>query len=201
MKYSFYDVGLVCEAAPGIACAIRSKPILNALESHVLVSRAWLNRTGTKLAVEWTDAANDEEQQRIICAALGTDTTAASRIADPATLLAASEEFADGSSWYRPETLDELSREEGWVIAERLVRRMLATKTLDATRQDAIRGVIANASGNALATSAPGTVATREKLLADAILNAACRALDESEIKALRQAFSSGGHRPMAGEA
>ena len=52
-RISFYEVPLVCPAAPEIGCGSRSKPILLQLEREEAVAEAWLNRPGTVIAVVW----------------------------------------------------------------------------------------------------------------------------------------------------
>ena len=188
---AFYKIALACEAAPSIGCGIRAKPLLADLESNPLVAGAWLSRSGTVLAIEWRAAPSGSPSEL----------AGATRISDVAVLGELRREFADGRRWYRRDEVDELSEEEGWVIANRLVRRMLAMHHLAAERQELIRRVIAHACASALTTSAPGTAATRERLLGDAVLQAACCALSPPELGALRQAIAAGGHHPRDGEA
>jgi hypothetical protein len=200
-KVTFYDIGLACEAAPHIACGIRAKPILASLEASSLVCNAWFSRSGTALAIEWaaTDLSPDQEID-VIRSALGGEAAVATRIVDVAAVEELHRSFADRRAWYRKDDLDELSEEESWVIASRLVQRMLTTIDLGAQRQEAVRRVVAHASAGVLTTVEPGTPATREKLLGDAILNAACCELEPAEVEALKQAIARGGHRPVAGE-
>jgi len=44
---TFYDVPLVCGAAPAIGCGSRAKPLLIDLERQSAIKEAWLNRAGT----------------------------------------------------------------------------------------------------------------------------------------------------------
>ena len=198
---AFYAIGLACEAAPHIACGIRAKPILASLEASSLVSNAWLSRSGTTLAVEWAEAGVKPDQEMdVIRSALGRETATATKIVDAATIEGLQRACADRRAWYQKNEIDELSEEESWVIASRLVQRMVATVDLDPQRQEAVRRVVARASAGMLTTSEPGTFAMREKLLSDAILNAACCELNPVEVEALRRAIACGGHRPVASE-
>lgn len=52
---TFYQVPLMCHAAPGIGCGSRSKPVLLDLESKSIVKEAWLDREGKTLAIVWKD--------------------------------------------------------------------------------------------------------------------------------------------------
>ena len=200
-RIAFYAIGLACEAAPHIACGIRAKPILASLEKSSLVSNAWFSRSGTTLAIEWSEAGVKSDQEiGVLRAALGEETATATRIFDDATIEHLQQTFAQRRAWYRKSEIDELSEEESWVIASRLVQRMLPIIDLDAQRQEAVRHVVARASAGMLTTSESGTLATRESLLGEAILNAACCELNPMEVEALRCAIASGGHRPLAGE-
>lgn len=200
-RIAFYAIGLACEAAPDIACGIRAKPILASLQNNSLVSNCWFSRSGTTLAIEWAEAGvKPDEELGVIRSALGGEPATATRILDGATIEHLQRTFADRRAWYQQSEIDELSEEESWVIASRLVQRMVAIIDLGAQRQEAVRRVVAHASAGMLTTSEPGTFATREKLLSDAILNAACCELRPTEVEALRRAIAAGGHRPVAGE-
>jgi hypothetical protein len=61
-RISLFTVPLRCEAAPDIGCGPISKPILLQLEREPAITEAWLNGTGTVLAVVW--AANVGQQTR-----------------------------------------------------------------------------------------------------------------------------------------
>ena len=51
---TFYDVPLVCGAAPAIGCGSRAKPLLIDLEQQTAIEEAWLNRAGTIVAIVWS---------------------------------------------------------------------------------------------------------------------------------------------------
>ena len=58
---TFYDVPLVCGAAPAIGCGSRIKPLLMDLERQFAIEEAWLNRAGTIVAIVWSEAAQTAE--------------------------------------------------------------------------------------------------------------------------------------------
>jgi hypothetical protein len=58
---TFYDVPLVCGAAPSIGCGSRAKPLIIDLEQQTQIKEAWLNRTGTIVAIVWRGQACMEE--------------------------------------------------------------------------------------------------------------------------------------------
>jgi hypothetical protein len=63
---AFYDVPLVCGAAPSIGCGSRAKPLLIDLERQTSIKEAYLNRTGTIVAIVWRGPARMEEVGRPI---------------------------------------------------------------------------------------------------------------------------------------
>jgi hypothetical protein len=58
---TFYDVPLVCGAAPAIGCGSRAKPLLMDLEQRTAIKEAWLNRAGTIVAIVWSGPTRTEE--------------------------------------------------------------------------------------------------------------------------------------------
>jgi hypothetical protein len=109
---TFYDVPLVCGAAPAIGCGSRAKPLLMDLEQRTAIKEAWLNRAGTIVAIVWSAPARTEEvakpvfeRHEIQYRERGDDrkTTGSFRI--------------DGS-WFRGAEVDRLSLEEAQEIAE-----------------------------------------------------------------------------------
>jgi hypothetical protein len=63
---SFYETPLVCGAAPDIGCGSRAKPMLLDLMENSRVREAWLNRTGTVVAVVWKEGfSNDKKRSSI----------------------------------------------------------------------------------------------------------------------------------------
>ena len=57
---SFFAVQLQCPAAPQIGCGPVSKPILLELQREPAIAEAWLNETGTVIAVVWRNSADAE---------------------------------------------------------------------------------------------------------------------------------------------
>ena len=63
-RVSLLEVPLRCEAAPEIGCGSRSKPILLELERESIIREAWLNDTGTVLAVVGTEGSTRESRSK-----------------------------------------------------------------------------------------------------------------------------------------
>lgn len=112
---TFYDVPLVCGAAPSIGCGSRAKPLLLDLERQSAIKEAWLNRTGTMVAIVWHDAPRMEEAGEPVFKRHEVHYT--ERLAD----LHITESFPMEESWVRCADVDRLSLEEAQEIAETLV--------------------------------------------------------------------------------
>ena len=58
---TFYDIPLVCGAAPAIGCGSRAKPLLMDLEQQSTIRESWLSRAGTIVAIVWSGPARIAE--------------------------------------------------------------------------------------------------------------------------------------------
>jgi hypothetical protein len=112
---TFYDVPLVCGAAPSIGCGSRAKPLLLDLERQSAIKEVWLNRTGTMVAIVWRDEPRMEEAGKPVFKRHEVDCR--ERLADPQT----TQSFPMEGSWLRSGDVDRLSLEEAQEIAETLV--------------------------------------------------------------------------------
>jgi hypothetical protein len=65
-RVSLLEVPLRCEAAPKIGCGSRSKPILQELEREPIITEAWLNGTGTVLAVVGAEGSTRDSRSKAI---------------------------------------------------------------------------------------------------------------------------------------
>ena len=128
---SFYEVPLVCNAAPSIGCGSRSKPALLELEKNAAVKEAWLNRSGTVIAVVWKDKSQTEKVAKPIFEENNIEYTELSE-EEAATY---KKTFAKGKEWYRGGDVDKLSIEEAGTIAEAAVKFGLENKLL--TKEEA----------------------------------------------------------------
>jgi hypothetical protein len=108
---AFYDVPLVCGAA-SIGCGSRAKPLLVDLEQQAPISEAWLNRTGTILAIVWRGQACMEEVGKPVFQRHEIEYT--ERRDDEQT----TGSFRKEGSWLRGAEVDRLSLEEAREIAE-----------------------------------------------------------------------------------
>jgi hypothetical protein len=109
---TFYDVPLVCGAAPSIGCGSRAKPLLVDLERQTPIKEAWLNRTGTMVAIVWRGLARREEVIRPVFERH--EIQYSERSHDKQT----AEFFRIKGNWLRGQEVDRLSLEEAREIAE-----------------------------------------------------------------------------------
>ena len=109
---TFYDVPLVCGAAPSIGCGSRAKPLLIDLEQQAPIKEAWLNRSGTIVAITWRGQARMEEVGKPVF--VRHEIEYKERRDDRQTI----ESFRIEGSWLRGAEVDRLSLEEAQEIAE-----------------------------------------------------------------------------------
>jgi hypothetical protein len=109
---TFYDVPLVCGAAPAIGCGSRAKPLLMDLEQRIAIKEAWLNRAGTIVAIVWSGPARTEEVAKPVFERHEIPYT--ERRDDKQT----TGSFRSEGRWFRGAEVDRLSLEEAQEIAE-----------------------------------------------------------------------------------
>ena len=107
---TFYDVPLVCGAAPAIGCGSRAKPLLIDLEQQTAIEEAWLNRAGTIVAIVWSGPIRTAEVAKPIFEKH--EVQYKERRDDKPT------SFRREGSWFRGAEVDRLSLEEAREIAE-----------------------------------------------------------------------------------
>lgn len=112
---TFYDVPLVCGAAPLIGCGSRAKPLLADLERQTPIEEAWLNRTGTIVAIVWRGPARMDEVIRPVFERH--EFQYMERPADKQL----GESFRTEGNWFRGAEVEGLSLEEAREIAENSV--------------------------------------------------------------------------------
>ena len=203
VNLSFYKVPMVCKSAPAIGCGSRAKPVLTALEGQsAVVAGAWLNRTGTVLAVQWKPNTLPAQRESVARQAFAKSELTAEAVsgAEAATL---AKSFGTGKNWYAASGVDQLSREEAVVIANRLVQRVQAQAPLMAAQQRTLAEQIKDAFSTgytASASSLSGTSETdRGNRVNQRILEASASSLSPAQQVALKAALAK-GYRPVAGD-
>lgn len=121
-RVAFYDIALTCSSAPKLGCGSRAKRVLATLTADARVAAGWVNEAGTRLVIAWTKATAPltADQLNEILGPHGLAVNAIDVKSRP-DLLAS---FRTNQGWFDSATIDELSRKESGVIAERLVRRI-----------------------------------------------------------------------------
>ncbi len=132
---SFYKVPLVCSAAPDIGCGSRSKPVLLKLEKNPAIKEAWLNRSGTVIAIVWKNNEQTETVAKPVFSENSIDFTEVSeKNADEYK-----ENFRKQNFWYHAADVDILSREEAATIAGSLVKWSLENNLITADEANKIK--------------------------------------------------------------
>jgi hypothetical protein len=195
----FYRVGLICEAASEIGCGIRAKPVLKKLEAHESVGNAWLNATGTILAVRWKRQSLEDE--RILAFAFtGEPPGCAEKLSDPDVRRGLLDALARGEGWYRAADVDQLSEREAAIIAARMVKRLSGKLALEPEVTDRLTRSLAQACRRMLTTETPGTYESRAQRLQAAMLAAARAHLTDDQYAVFQRSAAVDGHRPLPHE-
>lgn len=189
-RVGLFQVQLRCEAAPQIGCGSLSKPILLELERDPAIREAWLNRTGTVLAVAGTEASNHESISKAVESILEKNGVSANELASDAYAREL-KSFTSGTDWYRDAEVDALSKIEARTIAQRIVHRVQDTVTLAPEKVAALEAGIASAFEHRFIDSPNSPDSKREQLIKD-IKAVAQVNLDEKGIAALEAAFAKG---------
>ncbi len=120
LRVSFFNVPLVCNAAPLIGCGSRAKFIMLDLMKDSTVKEAWLNRRGTAMAVVWNGDPSENTRQTVLKSVFSKHDLAIepSGVKEISALV---EDFKSKERWYKGSDVDALSIQEAGVIADRLL--------------------------------------------------------------------------------
>lgn len=192
-RMTIFQVSLQCPAAPQIGCGSSAKPILLQLEHDSTVREAWLNRTGTLIAVVWKSEPTSEARRGLAsrlrtagcCAREQVVTELQGEVRE-----AALKDFQSGQGWYRGAEVDHLSEEEAGVIAARVVRRVEARTALAKAKEERLRRTLTAAAKKFLIDGGK-ECPTAQQIAGDF--------LDKKQVAILQQAVDS-GMRPLSGE-
>lgn len=117
---SFYKVPLVCHAAPTIGCGSRSKPVLSDLEKATGVAEAWLNRSGTIIAIVWEEGPNATLKHTVVTGIFEKHQVNAKELSND-DYTHNYQSFSKGENWLKGSEVDKLSKEEASIIANQIV--------------------------------------------------------------------------------
>ncbi len=118
---SFYRVPLVCNAAPTIGCGSRAKPVLLDLEKTPGMQEAWLNRSGTTIALVWEEGTAPTLKHTLVTGIFEKHQVGAKELSADnyaATLTS----FEQRENWLKGSEVNELSKEEASIIADQIIK-------------------------------------------------------------------------------
>jgi hypothetical protein len=191
-RISFFQVPLKCEAAPQIGCGSMSKPILIELERDPAIHEAWLNKTGTIIAIVGSDASSHGSISKAVESVLAKNGVSFNELTGD-THATELNSFTAGTDWYRGTDVDALSKIEARTIAQRIVHRVQASVALTPEKTAALEDGITNAFERRFLASDNGAdpAGKREQLIEN-ISAVASTNLSQGEITALKAAFAKG---------
>lgn len=135
---SFYEVPLVCNAAPSIGCGSRAKPVLLSLEKLDVIKEAWLNRRGNVIAIVWSENSSPGIRTKEVAELFDKNNLDISELLDDeySTNL---ESFLLHKNWYRGDDVNELSKEEAGIIADQLMEVINAHTEIENEDQELLK--------------------------------------------------------------
>lgn len=197
-RIGLFKVPLSCEAAAGLGCGVKAKPILQALARAPDVAQAWLNRAGTMIAVLWRESAASDRRVEHVRSILAEHGLAAPELTG-AVRESALKEFSSGAGWYRGDAVDRLSAEEATIIAARLVRRVTAKVPLSDGTIKTLVAAFAEVCRQELIDRPLTSARLRRNAITDEVLKVGRLHLHGAAFKALQEAAAL-GYRPVRGE-
>jgi hypothetical protein len=108
------------------------------LEEQAAVAGAWLNRSGTELALVWKPEAKEKNRAAALKAVIEQEGLEARKLRG-GTRKTALKDCLSGQGWLRAGDVDRLSEQEAGIIAARLVRRIQTRVPVTKDQADAIR--------------------------------------------------------------
>ncbi len=127
---SYYEVGLVCNAAPNIGCGSRSKPILLELDGQNEIKEALLNKAGTVIKVIWQNDVDINAKKKITEKVFRNHKIGAKH---------RSETQIASTNWLNANDVDLLSKEEAGIIAEQLIESYRSQGELTGEQEDRLK--------------------------------------------------------------
>jgi hypothetical protein len=136
---TFYEVPLVCGAAPDIGCGSRIKPFFLDAAKLVQIKETWTNREGTVIAIIWDAAASDARVREKLIQPLFEKHTIHAGLIESESEITAHLTSLKNDRWYKGMDVDQLSIEEAGVIAEDLTHFALEKGLITEAEKQAIR--------------------------------------------------------------
>ena len=134
-RITIYSVPLRCPLVDGLGCGSAAKPVLSELEREPTVAEAWLDHSGTRLALVWKKDAGESKRAEVV--ATVSKSTKLNELSGAARETAL-KDIQSGPRWYRAQDVDELSREEAESVTRRLLDSIDAAEPLPKDKRDAL---------------------------------------------------------------
>lgn len=132
-RITIYSVPLRCPLVAGLGCGSAAKPVLAELERKPGVAEAWLDHSGTKLALVWKKDEGAAKRSKVVAAVSKTTKLDERSGAERESAL---KDIQLGPRWYRARDVDELSREEAEDVTRRLLDSIDAAEPLPKEKRD-----------------------------------------------------------------
>ena len=113
---SFYEIPFSCPSATSIGCGSHSKPVLLALGKSPSIKEAWLNRAGTTIAVVWENVNLPDSANAIF-----SRFNIAFHELSGEEIEQARSSFSNKKDWYKGAGVDQLTREEAGILADKAI--------------------------------------------------------------------------------
>jgi hypothetical protein len=205
-QVTFYKVPLICSAAPEIGCGSKAKPVLKQLETSSGIAEAWLNHTGTVIAVVWKENSNKVSSEKNTMAIFKEQNMDVQMVTGKEYDVMRND-FNDRKNWLRHTDVDKLSMIEAGEIASRIVARVNTKTSLSNETVSALKNDFETLFKNRFMTmnttdvnKDPNLVATFRQETEDDMLAAGKKYLDAGQMNALQAAIAL-GLQPVEGEA
>ncbi len=202
---TFYKVPLVCSAAPEIGCGSKAKPVLKQLEKNTSVAEAWLNHTGTVIAIVWkanNNMAAGEKNAMAIFKEQNLDVQMVTGKEYDAML----SDFSNKKNWLRDTDVDKLSMIEAGEIGSRIVARVNAKAPLSIETSSLLKTDFETlfkkrfiAMNTTDVNKDPNLIDTFRQQTEDDLLAIGKKYLDSLQMNALQAAITL-GLQPVEGE-
>jgi hypothetical protein len=122
-RFTFYEVPLVCGAAPEIGCGSRIKPLFIDAMNNEKIAEVWTNREGTVMAFKWSDKKLTSDDKNKTAAQLFMNHGIESKLITRQRTIDSLAAFpVAGSNWLKGMAVDSLSAYEAGAIAGTLTK-------------------------------------------------------------------------------
>jgi hypothetical protein len=186
----FYRIPMVCGAVSGIACGSKSKPILLALDGETEIIESRINHSGNILAIIWNETSNTETRKKLSDKIFKRYKIELEKIESTQYEKLLSD-FENKKNWYLSKAVDQLSKIEANIIAQRFVDRTNLQTPLSEDKlkklKEEIIFVLINIFTENDSDKASNSIIKEKKLL-----EVGSKYLNEEEIKSYKNAVALG---------